>query len=242
MKTIFLALLLFSNSCILLSQKDSKFEVIAIKVTRNFPKIDNKGKVIRYLPTDSALIIFFENETLNFIPYQFDWSDRNNKIYKTEIRNQYFTSFKSDNYSYFTDSNLNIHHKKMPNDSLFALQWFYSKLLDSISNSTLLSSENKVSKKQIVNTYSFCSKDDASMKGTFILTYNEHFPSVDFSLSPKYDTLKNAKLVKYKIIYSPRYMKDYKLTIDEIILNREIELLNSDRTKHFEQDRVKNKF
>lgn len=205
--------------------------IVAITISRNFPWMNNNGKLLSYEPENAS--IFFKKDLILFkIPYEhkiFKLSNGNYEVDKIEIRTKYFIYQKGYQAGYFTDSSLNLFFLECPVDSVITQFWPKQPIMDSLlkkSNYGVIDSLTKRTGKCSYNTYFFQNKTDSLQKGTFTLEFTDGLPFFDYSLSQRLDTVQKMKLTGITIMNEARYVKEYNITIDAVTQNRNLTQLH----------------
>jgi len=222
---ILFLLYFFSINCGVYIQSTKSFDtdsVVAIKISRNFPWMTNEGKLLSY-EQENASIFYKKDLVLYKIPYVhkiYKLSDSTiYEVDKVEERIKYFVYQKGDSIGYFTDSSLNIHFFQCPTDSMFAQFWptqpFLEPLLENFHYARI-DSLNFRKDDIFSTTYFFQNKTDSLQKGTFTLEFSPSFPSVDYSICQRLDTIKEMKLINARVFNEARYVRKYNVTIDAV--------------------------
>lgn len=206
-----------------------KDAVTAIKISRNFPILDNSTGKFLGNDFDEAGIFFKKDFVLLQMSYLFTIHKISDagvmEVDKKELRKTYFIYKKGNTHGYFTDSSRNFYFNRMPVDSIREQFWpaqsFIEPLLDNFKYS-LVDSLTRRSGRLYYNSYSFQNKKDSLQKGTFTLEFTDGLPFFDYSLSQRLETVQKMKLTGITIMNEARYVKEYNITIDAVTQNQKL--------------------
>jgi hypothetical protein len=212
--------------CTTHSQTGSKNSITGISIKRLFPVTDTNSAFIKH-DTSYANIYYYKdmvlyNDLLNW--YLFSEKDPA----KIGVMPNYFVVSRGKHYGYYydtckqyQDSCKGRYEKKLPADSFLNKQWYFRGGFNS-STITLLDEEFNPGSEVLTKTYFFKRKDDTTVTGKVILSFNNKIQQTDFTLCDILDTVPNTKLCKMKTIVDMRHMKGYKGVADTITLSIEL--------------------
>lgn len=215
-----------------------------IKVSETLPFFNQVGEA-DYYDTIAVKIYYHEDMTMLALPYRFDSVHRGRHL-KTEYRSRYFLYKKKDSIGCIYDK-YEPDVKKANVDSMLQEQWIVANKLYQpfIEHEiTLLSASEKHNSGTLYEKYSFKGKKDTTVTGIIYLSFTNKMKGIAYSLSRELDSSKgnNFKLFNFKMIYNPRYSKEFKMNISKAKAEFSIEEIhvsaNDEITHYFEQYKV----
>jgi len=217
-----------------------KSQLRAIRVTQNFPYVNNQGKLLGYDST-SVNIYYFGDQVMYSDFYQWDSLVQGVSV-KTEIRQNFFVFEKGKAHGFFYDKHKSEFDRKVLIDSMLQQQWYnqtgYLFDFEKLQLAHYNTDSGILSKK-----YDTKGTRDTTMKGSAFLQFSNKLTWTDYSLAKIFDTITGMKLCRINTTTNSRYLKDHNITLDtitqifymeEIAINNEKEILYYfDREKKF---------
>lgn len=244
-------LTLIISGCSSITIKDND-KIRAIRVYENFPNIDKTGKLLGY-DTFYTNIYYYRDQVLyndfyHYGPLELYFEKFKNKnAAKPQIAQNFFVLTRGKTYGYFYDRNDTVFDKKVLADSMFKTEWwnmFQFKKIFLESRVSLLSQKQDVAKGTMEKLYAFRGIADTSFTGEWLLGFSNKMQGIEYSLSKEQDTLAGMKLCKVNVVNHSRYVKECKMTFDEIVQGfkiEEIPVTNPDKILfYFQRERKYN--
>lgn len=204
-------------------------EIKGVAVFHVFPWMNNQGKLEAY-EKDTTLVYYFQEMVCYKLKYQSDSvhisfleRDSRSSLIKREIKYQYFVMNLKARKGYLFDPENRLLEGWYDFDSIIgnrdfwmnsmAFYHFFSKC-HIVQFTTVAKDENSFSEK-----YEAYPLHDSTQKFTIFLDFSKTFPLRYFSLSPELDSIKNAKLVRTRILNNKRFFKEHNIFIDSFESN-----------------------
>jgi hypothetical protein len=211
-------ILLISCSSVVKKEDKPTDPIKAVRISQNFPLIDEKGKLLGY-DTSVVNIYYYKNQVLckdfyfwnsTTVEYEYDTI-----TYRKGISESFFVYTSGNKYGLFFDKRSIVSDKKVLADSMLKEQWYNRIGLSSISLQKLAEEYNADSG-TLHRNYTFKGKNDTLLKGTLSLWYTNKLNWAKYRLLKEVDTVSKMKLYRCKILNESRYFKDKNLKLDQI--------------------------
>lgn len=184
-----------------------------VNIYREFPVITETGKIFRYEPYETRIIYYKDQVMFQTYTYHAEINTRE-ELANPPYRYVYysFTYSPGKKYGVLCDSANIATSRIVEVDSMLKEEWAENLDFDSVFNdldAKLLKSE-KLPSGDKEETYSYVSKKDIGLKGTYSLRFSKKMlRDIPYSLSKKMDSVYGMKLIDINITSEPRDFPGY---------------------------------
>ncbi len=222
-KLFFIVFILFFDQSQLWSKpKIANDTIHSVRVYSNFPGVSPKGKLLNMY--DSLTIFYYKEMVLYQIPtvhlitntYLNKFGNTVKNTTKEEPAFEYFVYKQGDDsgFSGLLYDTLTVSaFKKRRLDSFLVNEALRNPVAFNNLDEVLI--EHKLSKGyySLIEKSAPKKKIDETYEDTSYFYFSDRLKDIDFSFSPKMDSLKNSKLVKIRFLYNATYSKKYKIRL-----------------------------
>ena len=200
--------LLLTNSC---TVSNNVSKLIHVRLKQSLPFIrEHKGELVNFV--DSSDIIYYKNYTICITPVKELFKFSKDSIGERADPSYFIFSNKSINgYMFYNINDTNFEMKNV--DTFFREKYLTNIDFCAKSNDTLIEIKKEDKSNSILKRYITKKKYDETYPDSSIYIFTKNFPKIDYSISPKMDTIDKVKLSRIKFVYNPQKSMKYEFIL-----------------------------
>lgn len=212
-KIFFVSVIVVTNSCKPVNKNNSYKNFFGLKLTTGIPILDGKGDpflyegVITRIRKDNMILYEFpETKSQSEAHLNNDGDIVSDSLLSLAITSSYFVYEDGATTGLFYRHGSDSVPEKRSVDSLHSIYSILNAnkfLVLMIEGDSLIATGWNADKTVLTEQYLTAVKKDLSYNDSTIISYSKSLKGVDFSLSPKMDSLKGMKLSEIRMIYNP---------------------------------------